>query len=795
MYNVLILPLSTYGGRGGEFENKSGIKTPYYYAMDPIILKLADEGININRVILLETNEVQNNSISINSKDYQSVSEYFEEFIVSKLKLDSKDVIHILINEDNSVEAINNTVVDIRSSIKDNPSVQLFIDDHGSFRGISVALLSIISLLNCEENIKKINIYTFRFGANKLVQYGSDNIKNPYTLNSFVSGINEFINYGRIDSLINYYENEYVGTKSLLKEWENLVDDYALVKDNKTLLDCIDLTTWRDKISNTSKDYKCIIAMLVTMKHISNSIQLCDMDGFEKELDYLNVNKENDFTGDSYLSIFSDLIFNDYGKLLNSEERTPLSIIEWCTKKSFIQQALTVLEDKMPKMLINYFGDNDAGIIRILPPTDLSVTKDEIDTAIHKDGNWYESTQSILLYKTMINHNKNTIDQYIIESILSNLAEDKIQIIANEHITIDSAPKDITNICEIISNDLSPSELNSGSDVKDLGNELLTKFKSFIRNSRQYANYNNNVNFLLEKKSSIQWHKKLSEIRVESAIPTGVKKIIIKIIKSIIVSNLEGNLSYGNLNPNEKECTIAFIKYLINTTVSRESILTIIKYSKGIELDNSKTTNTFIEYINNNVQDNTLAKDRYTYDDICSLNRSINPEHKSVISNVIKYYNEATSEIHTDNELSKADYDLINEYVKYRELTIKYEHELAKNITDNNSASIERNYESLFVNYYNDITQNIANDQKLYTSICNVDSVPFPKANLSINVDYNTDSRETLDAILNLHMALKNERNNANHASNKSTRVSSDIITYLLGLYVKLCKNLFNNED
>ena len=62
---------------------------------------------------------------------------------------------------------------------------------------------------------------------------------------------------------------------------------------------------------------------------------------------------ENSKSTDQYLALFQSLITDSYGdRLLDNRNRRVIDEIEWCIKKGFIQQALTLLESKMPAEII-----------------------------------------------------------------------------------------------------------------------------------------------------------------------------------------------------------------------------------------------------------------------------------------------------------------------------------------------------------------------------------------------------------------------------------------------------------
>lgn len=225
---------------------------------------------------------------------------------------------------------IHNVVEKIRALNEHYKNLHIYVDTHGGFRTDQEALNSILSLLQMENiSIPQENIYSVEFDNGKTVFTSASEIFN---IMNFVSGIHECINYGQIKSL-----------------------DLAMKEDTTELQKNI----------------------LESMHTIAEGIQLCDVKKFETGLSRLS-----DFLTDfseskeekaslSYLSLFQALISESYGKnLLDNEHRTTIDEIKWCIEKNFIQQALILVESKMPKEIIrnnflycpDLFETSDSGI-------------------------------------------------------------------------------------------------------------------------------------------------------------------------------------------------------------------------------------------------------------------------------------------------------------------------------------------------------------------------------------------------------------------------------------------------
>lgn len=140
--------------------------------------------------------------------------------------------------------------------------------------------------------------------------------KDIFSIMNFVSGIHECSNYGQVKSL-------------------------NLTVDKK----------------NRPAEKK----ILQFMQTIAEGIQLCDVVKFENGLrdlsDALSKLKKapRDIKNTGYLTLFQELIRDSYGtKLLDNKHRSTIDEIKWCLEKGFIQQALTLLESKMPTKMIQH---------------------------------------------------------------------------------------------------------------------------------------------------------------------------------------------------------------------------------------------------------------------------------------------------------------------------------------------------------------------------------------------------------------------------------------------------------
>lgn len=238
----------------------------------------------------------------------------------------SNDDLPIIIDQANILPAIKRTTDELRKLLKKYPNSHLYIDNHGGFRDISLVLCAVSSLLKYDEpgstNIPE-KVYGVRNEPNQPGKKIVDETKT-YAIFDFITGMNDFINFGSAKMLSEYYQK------------------------------------YGDHSDRTNK-------ITDAMQNVSDGTQLCSSDLYVKGLRELNTQfKEAENVQktkgkqdvDELFQIFENNIKQDYGtKLLNSTSADSMSsfeIVERCVNKGLYQQALTFAESQMPKYFCDY---------------------------------------------------------------------------------------------------------------------------------------------------------------------------------------------------------------------------------------------------------------------------------------------------------------------------------------------------------------------------------------------------------------------------------------------------------
>lgn len=242
--------------------------------------------------------------------------------------------------------------------------VNLYVDMQGGNRTSGYVRNAILSILNNQDtsHIQIQEIIATDFIPGKPQPSEIVDETKRYRINDLVSGMNAFIRYGKADMLVKYCE-----------DMEEKEDSKVRQLTNK-------------------------------MKEIDDAISLCNIQGLRDGIGALSeiINPGHSVKPESYVSnifqIMEDSIRRDYGRLLEDTEIDYMDLIDWCQRKGLIQQALTIIEDKMPAVLLEKFIDIDVWKKDGNKKCDL--TTEEL-AYILKASNWEKRRENILFYRVI----------------------------------------------------------------------------------------------------------------------------------------------------------------------------------------------------------------------------------------------------------------------------------------------------------------------------------------------------------------------------------------------------------
>lgn len=266
--------------------------------LDLILIMASDEVHERKTIEVEETADIVQSATKWVTKCGTAVDFFKEQINISDADTNFREFVT---NTDNQQESMGEIVGFIRKIKECNPNFKLYIDMHGGLRQVQLLVDAVINLLSMEK-IRVEDAFSIAGVQNIEEATPITNVTNEMRIFDFVSGMNEFINYGRSKGLENFFGN-------------------------------------KNKIVNN-------------IRSISRAIQICDIDSFLKSVDRMRDNLKITESSEEnlLLKIFIGNMKADYGKLLEAD-RTDLDLLKWCGRKGFYQQALTVIESRMPKFL------------------------------------------------------------------------------------------------------------------------------------------------------------------------------------------------------------------------------------------------------------------------------------------------------------------------------------------------------------------------------------------------------------------------------------------------------------
>ena len=287
-----------------------------------------------DRIVILETEDTKVPIPAIGKTAIQFYIDEIAAFADGKNPQEHKvnpsvfancEICHVDIEK---ADAIIDAVKNILGSGEKN--IALYIDVQGGLRKISTQINAIVEYLSSLDNVNIVGRYAndYKYGKEEHQIICVDDEYNTYNL---VTAMDIFKKYGRGEKIKAYFEKRQYS------------DPFAI-----KLADAIELA--------------------------AKSIQQCDVDGFDEAIE--KIRELNNIYDADTVSAELQLIFNDitedYKPLFAAKYRY-VEQIRWCIKKNFIQQAMTILESKMPDEYVlnglKYFaveGDDIDEILGVL---------------------------------------------------------------------------------------------------------------------------------------------------------------------------------------------------------------------------------------------------------------------------------------------------------------------------------------------------------------------------------------------------------------------------------------------
>lgn len=281
------------------------------------VISYLGKGESLDEIYYFETEKVKEKTINntLSSQEFleQAIQKYCEDegyavpqfrpIPFNEIKKDADN------QSEQQVELALKSVLSMVKEIEkagEMRETNVYVDITGGFRYSTMLLVTIMRLLQFNGIKMQKVIYSDKDNGNIV------DVTKIYELHDLVSGASEFSRFGSVNLLKEYYKN-------------------------------------------TSS--KALEELIKKMDNFSESLQLCKAKEFREELKHLrqaiqefkqNVEKSDE---DRLFEVLLARVEQDYKDIIKEDASVP-SIIKWCARKGFIQQALTLYVELIPEYLV-----------------------------------------------------------------------------------------------------------------------------------------------------------------------------------------------------------------------------------------------------------------------------------------------------------------------------------------------------------------------------------------------------------------------------------------------------------
>ena len=207
----------------------------------------------------------------------------------------------------------------------------LHADCTGGMRNAAMVMLAVLRLMQYDDRVRIGDILYSNW--NKLIVEEANDI---YALFDLISGAEEFVRFGSVKTLRDYYKRQEKAqsssTQGTPEEDETSPELQQLIKAMADFSDAISLCnygTFREAITNLRRT----------------------MENFHA---HMHDESSEPLLSDSLMNRLYGRIRHEYRWLLRSQEPDDITLIEWCIQHDYIQQALTLYTERVPEIFCSY---------------------------------------------------------------------------------------------------------------------------------------------------------------------------------------------------------------------------------------------------------------------------------------------------------------------------------------------------------------------------------------------------------------------------------------------------------
>ena len=253
-------------------------------------------------------------------------TEGITRFIHSELYSDPENLFAPVRVEKDEVEITSSIkeVIHIIDSIprKENEKIFLYLNAQGGARKNVQIVNTVLNMLQSRKySLSEVSVIEFNPDRNSSL-YRMLDVTGSYLKNDLAAAMNAFLQYGRADMFVDYY-NKYKKER---------------------------------KISTAPED-----EIVKNINNISDAMLMCDIDGFLDCIGKLKASikeyeRDNSGSKDSFFEMIVEDIKKSYRELFDSDDMIADMdvLVDWCLKRKLLQQAVTILEAKTSDFVFDY---------------------------------------------------------------------------------------------------------------------------------------------------------------------------------------------------------------------------------------------------------------------------------------------------------------------------------------------------------------------------------------------------------------------------------------------------------
>lgn len=278
----------------------------------------ANRAFSLDRLFVVASDYVQDNIVPENSEFGRVTHLEYLQKRLAKEDNHLKECMNIIpyhdsIDMDEALRGITDISRAIMSYAKahNGETITLFVDMTGGYRYASMMMLVVMQLLRYDE-IQTGHVFYTDFTKKRVTDATS--LERVFEL---VSGAAEFVNFGSVESLMDYFGDVEREPSPQLQKLLQAMQEFS---------DAI-------KICRT----RMIKGTLHDLNEAIQAFRCQHGDGLEETL----------------FSSIIEVIEREYSSLIRSDA-DDISIIRWCAQKGFLQQTMTLCTEWLPAYLVNH---------------------------------------------------------------------------------------------------------------------------------------------------------------------------------------------------------------------------------------------------------------------------------------------------------------------------------------------------------------------------------------------------------------------------------------------------------